>query len=173
MLATVIELLLRFADTGRIGLLHLGMPFSEAEALLGEGTAHPAIRIVGPDTGDYPYYWGCLALYSTGGTVTRIGLTVPRDVRFSVPVSLLPPTTSTVDAAVDPATDAPVGRTDFLAALDQARCSCYPYDALTFGEQSAIRTEAGTIAVFAQRRASRDTRHDEHYLFAMHHSLGS
>lgn len=40
---TLMNLLVDFAESGRIGPLHCGMPLTEAEALLGPGRPHPAI----------------------------------------------------------------------------------------------------------------------------------
>jgi hypothetical protein len=69
---TLMNLLVDFAQTGRIGPLYCGMPLSEAEALLGPGRPHPAIRMRGPDIDGYPYAWDGLELATAQRLVSEI-----------------------------------------------------------------------------------------------------
>ncbi|MFE9171863.1 hypothetical protein ACFYNZ_20585 [Streptomyces kebangsaanensis] len=73
---TLMDVLVAFARTGRIGSLRCGMPLTEAEELLGPGRPHPAILMKGPGTDDYPYFWGGLELVVTQRAVS--GIRAPR-----------------------------------------------------------------------------------------------
>ncbi|WNF27977.1 hypothetical protein RI138_14710 [Streptomyces sp. C11-1] len=69
---TLVNMLVDFARTGRIGPLHRGMPLAEAEDLLGPGRPHPAHVMKGPDIDGYPYSWGWLKLDVTKRSVSGI-----------------------------------------------------------------------------------------------------
>ena len=69
---TLMDLLVGFASTGRIGPLRCGMSLAGAEDLLGPGRPHPAIRLKGPDIDGYPYSWGGLDLVVTQRQVSGI-----------------------------------------------------------------------------------------------------
>lgn len=154
------EILLEFAATGRIGAVRAGMPLAEARELLGPGKPHPMLRVQ-PDASGYPYLWGSLSLAVSAGVVDEVQLRLRPGGRFEVPAALHP------DSGDAPAT---VEREAFLAELERAGCSFEPYTPLTLSEQTAIRTAAGTVAVFGHYSASEDIPTAGHYLFAMHHS---
>ncbi|MFG3013859.1 hypothetical protein ACGFZB_26190 [Streptomyces cinerochromogenes] len=151
------NLLVDFAQTGQIGPLHCGMPLSEAEALLGPGRPHPAIRMKGPDIDGYPYAWGGLELATTQRLVSEISIRLSPGSTTKLPPLVLP------DSESYPST---VLREDLIAGLDAVGCRHDVNDRLTFGEQSSILTRpAGVCAVFfPPGRGDHMPHHEHHYL---------
>ncbi|MBW4721361.1 hypothetical protein [Saccharothrix obliqua] len=130
------DVLLELVTTGRIGRVRLGMLLSEAEEVLGSGAPHPAIRLLGPEASGYPYYWGDLSLYVSDGRVDRVVLQ-PSEV---------------------------IERDVFLEILRRSGTAFEPHPALTFDGQSAIRTDAGAVILFAHREAAEGLDTAGHYL---------
>ncbi|MEV6239688.1 hypothetical protein [Lentzea sp. NPDC051838] len=114
--------LLELAATGHLGAVRLGMPLSDAEAALGPGRPHPALRLR-PNASGYPYHWGELSLFVADGRVDKI--------------------------ALEPELGA-VEREEFLDSLRQKDITFEPWAALTHGNQIAVRTSAGAEVVFTQ-----------------------
>ncbi|WP_020140418.1 hypothetical protein [Streptomyces sp. 351MFTsu5.1] len=154
---TLLDFLVDFARAGRIGPLHLGMPLSEAEDLLGPGRPHPAIRLKGPDIDGYPYSWDGLELDVVQRAVSGIRVRLRPGSTVRLPALLLPESESF---------EATVVREDLVAALDAAGCEHCVNDTLTFGEQSSILTRpAGVCAVFSLPGRDDRVRHrDRHHL---------
>ncbi|MFG2356451.1 hypothetical protein [Streptomyces sp. NPDC048521] len=158
---TLMDVLVDFARTGRIGPLHCGMPLTEAEDLLGPGRPHPAIRLKGPDIDGYPYSWGGLELVVTQRAVSGIW------------ISLWPGSTAKLPSLVlaeSESFEATVAREELVTALDTAGCEHHVNDTLTFGEQSSILTRpADVCAVFSLPGRDNHVPHrDRHYLDVMH-----
>ncbi|MFF5494115.1 hypothetical protein [Streptomyces aquilus] len=158
---TLLNVLVDFARTGRIGPLECGMPLAEAEELLGPGCPHPAIRMKGPDIDGYPYAWGSLKLTVTRRAVSGLGLDVYPGSTVRLPELVLPDAES-YESAID--------RERLLAALDDAACVYDLNDRLTFGEQSSILTRPTHVcAVFGLRDRQDQVPHPgRHYLLVMH-----
>ena len=111
----LMEFLVDFARTGRLGPLYCGMPLAAAQDLLGPGVPHPAIRMR-PDIDGYSYYWGTLDLRITRGHVSGIGIETARpgpDARLRLPGLILP---------LSPSTASVVYLDDLVAALEAAGC---------------------------------------------------
>ncbi|AZM92636.1 hypothetical protein GCM10017750_02180 [Streptomyces racemochromogenes] len=137
---TLMNVLLDFAATGRIGPLHCGMPLAGAEEVLGPGRPHPQIVMKGPDFDGYPYAWGGLELVVTRRRVSGISIRLDPGSTARLPPEVLP------DAGAYAATFL---REDFTAALDAAGCRHVTNPGLTFDEQSAVTTRpAGVNALF-------------------------
>ncbi|WP_405641006.1 hypothetical protein [Streptomyces sp. NBC_00019] len=158
---TLMDVLVDFARTGRIGPLRCGMALSEAENLLGPGQPHPAIRLLGPDTDGYPYFWNGLQLEVTRHAVSGISIRLSPGSAADLPSLVLPESQSF---------EAGVVREELLTALDTAGCEHHLNDRLTFDRQSSILTRpAGVCAVFTlPGRGSRVLHQDRHYLSVMH-----
>ncbi|MFB8142293.1 hypothetical protein [Streptomyces parvus] len=158
---TLMNVLVDFARTGRIGPLHCGMPLAEAEDLLGHGRPHPAIRMKGPDIDGYPYAWGGLQLVVTQRAVSGIWINVRPGSVARLPPLVLPDSESF---------EATVGREELITALDTAGCDNEVNPTLTFGEQSSILTRPAEVcAVFSLPGRDHGVRHrDRHYLDVMH-----
>ncbi|MGV4981941.1 hypothetical protein ACVB8X_17610 [Streptomyces sp. NRAIS4] len=158
---TLMNLLVDFARTGRIGPLHCGMPLSEAEALLGPGRPHPAIRMKGPDINGYPYAWDGLELVTTQRLVSGIWIRLSPGSTTKLPPLVLP------DSESYPST---VLREDLIAGLDAVGCRHDVNDRLTFGEQSSILTRpADVCAVFFPPGRGDHTPHREHQCLSVIH----
>jgi hypothetical protein len=114
--------LLELAATGHVGAVRLGMPLSEVEALLGPGEPHPAL-LMRPGASGYPYHWDDLSLFVSDGRVDKV---------------MFQPRLGTVE------------REAFLNALRQADIEFVPVPELTHGQQNAVRTSAGTEALFTE-----------------------
>ncbi|AZP22201.1 hypothetical protein EJC51_42640 [Streptomyces aquilus] len=157
---TLMNVLVDFARTGRIGPLECGMPLTEAEELLGPGRPHPAIRMKGPDIDGYPYAWGGLKLTVTRRTVSGLAIELWGSTAH-LPTLVLPDSES-YEATMD--------REQFVTALDTAGCAHYVNDRLTFGSQSSILTRpADVCAVFGLPGRDDHVPHrDRHYLHVMH-----
>ena len=158
---TLMDVLVDFASTGRIGPLHCGMPLTEAEDFLGPGRPHPAILMKGPDIDGYPYSWGGLRLVVTRRAVSGIW------------ISLWPGSTAKLPALVLPDSEsfeATVLREELVVALDAAGCEHYINGTLTFGQQSSILTRpADVCAVFSLPGRDNHVPHQErHYLDVIH-----
>ncbi|WP_030429412.1 hypothetical protein [Allokutzneria albata] len=157
---TLMDVLVDFAGTGRLGPLRRGMPLTEAEDLLGPGRPHPAIVMKGPAIDGYPYYWSGLSLVVTERIVSGIRIDLWPGSSASLPPLVLPGSESF---------EAPVLRKDLAAALDAAGCEHHVHDELTFGNQSCIRTRpADVYAFFYHSERDDDVPHrDRHYLTVM------
>ncbi|WP_407836337.1 hypothetical protein ACE1OC_07605 [Streptomyces sp. DSM 116496] len=157
---TLMNVLVDFARTGRIGPLHCGMPLTEAEDLLGPGRPHPAIRLI-PDIDGYPHAWNDLELSVTRRLVSGISIGLRPGSTTKLPPLVLP------DSESYPST---VLREDLIAALDAADCRHDVNDRLTFGKQSSILTHpANVCAVFFTRGRDDHVPHRERpYLGAIH-----
>ncbi|MFD3838623.1 hypothetical protein ACFWWC_20555 [Streptomyces sp. NPDC058642] len=158
---TLMDVLVDFARTGRIGPLRCGMALSEAEDLLGPGRPHPAIRLLGPDTDGYPYSWDGLQLVITRHAVSGISIRLSPGSAAALPSLVLPESQSY---------EACVVREQLLTALDTAGCEHHVNDRLTFGRQSSILTRpADVCAVFSLPVRDNHMLHqDRHYLSVMH-----
>ncbi|MEU9038572.1 hypothetical protein AB0D45_27235 [Streptomyces sp. NPDC048352] len=158
---TLMNLLVDFASTGRIGPLHCGMPLSGAEALLGPGRPHPVIRMKGPDFDGYPHSWDGLDLVVTQRKVSGIWIRL----RPGAPVRLPPLVLANAGEY-----EATVLREDLIAALDAARCRHEANPVLAFGEQSSILTRpADVCAVFALPGSDEPAPHrDRFHLSVLH-----
>ncbi|MFG2475027.1 hypothetical protein [Streptomyces fagopyri] len=158
---TLMNVLVDFARTGRIGPLHCGMPLAEAEDLLGPGRPHPAILMKGPDIDGYPYAWGSLRLVVTQRAVSGISISLWPGSTASLPPLVLPDSESF---------EATFLREELITALDTAGCHHEVNSALTFGKQSSILTQRAEVcAVFSlPGRDNRVPHHDRHYLDVMH-----
>ncbi|MER5973936.1 hypothetical protein ABT112_30200 [Streptomyces sp. NPDC002055] len=157
---TLLDLLVDFARTGRLGPLHCGMPLAEAEELLGPGHPHPAIRMKGPDIDGYPYTWGGLSLDVTRRAVSSIGLFFCPGSTIEIPAPVLP--------AAGPVA-ATVAREELIAAFDAAGCRHAVRGVLTFGRQSCVVTqpaEVSSVFVLPGRNDPVPDR-ERHYLRAM------
>ncbi|BCL18278.1 hypothetical protein GCM10017668_01210 [Streptomyces tuirus] len=153
---TLMNVLVDFAQTGRIGPLHCGMPLSEAEALLGPGRPHPAIRLRGPDIDGYPYAWNGLELAITRRLVSEISIRLSPGSTTKLPPLVLP------ESELYPST---VLREDLIAGLDAVGCDHEVNDRLTFGEQSSILSRpAGVCAVFFPPGRGDHSSHHHHRL---------
>ncbi|RZB19377.1 hypothetical protein StrepF001_11085 [Streptomyces sp. F001] len=157
----LMDVLVAFARTGRIGPLHCGMPLTEAEDLLGPGRPHPAILMKGPDIDGYPYSWAGLELVVTQRAVSGIW------------INLRPGSTAKLPSLVLPASEsfeATVLREELVMALDTAGCEHHVNDTLTFGRQSSILTRpADVCAVFSLPGRDNHVPHrGRHYLDVMH-----
>ncbi|MER5381916.1 hypothetical protein ABT040_16780 [Streptomyces sp. NPDC002688] len=160
---TLIDILVDFASTGRVGPLHCGMPLAGAEDLLGPGRPHPAIQLLGPDTDGYPYSWGGLDLVITERHVSGIWIWIR--LWPGSTVKLPPPVLPGA-----PSYSATVLREELIAALDTAGCRHEINSVLTFGEQSSLRTvPADVCAVFSLPGRNNDVPHrDRYHLDALH-----
>ncbi|MGW4034277.1 hypothetical protein ACWEFL_34120 [Streptomyces sp. NPDC004838] len=158
---TLMNVLVDFARTGRVGPLRCGMPLAEAEGLLGPGRPHPAIRMKGPDIDGYPYSWGGLKLDVTQRAVSGIRIDLWPGSAAKLPALVLPGSESF---------EATVLREELVAALDAAGCEHHVNDALTFGRQSSILARpADVYAVFSLPGRDNHVPHrDRHYLDVMH-----
>lgn len=138
----MMDLLIEFAGTGRVGPIHGGMTLAEASAVLGPGRPHPAIRLLGDKADGYPYVWDALSLDITRDRVSSIKLVTWPGHIFSVP-SPLPleggPWESTVT------------KQEFLAALDEARVEYEDREVHGTDRQSAIRVAVTAVrAMFGE-----------------------
>ncbi|MEU7736550.1 hypothetical protein AB0B51_26160 [Streptomyces griseus] len=158
---TLINTLVDFARTGRIGPLICGMPLAEAEDLPGPGRPHPAHVLKGPDIDGYPYSWNGLRLVVTQRTVSGIWI----DLRPGSTVKL--PPLVLLDSESFEAT---VPREELITALDAAGCRHEVNPVLTMGQQSSIITQPAEVrAVFSLPGRDDHVPHrDRHYLNVMH-----
>ncbi|WP_323136650.1 MULTISPECIES: hypothetical protein [unclassified Streptomyces] len=158
---TLMDVLVGFSRTGRIGPLHCGMALAEAENLLGPGRPHPAHILKGPDIDGYPYSWDGLRLVVTQRAVTGIWINLWPGATVKLPPLVLPDSESF---------EATVLREELIAALDDAGCLHEANSALTFGEQSSLITQpADVCAVFSLPGRDNQVPHrDRHYLDVMH-----
>ncbi|MEV0324560.1 hypothetical protein ACIBKX_14955 [Streptomyces sp. NPDC050658] len=158
---TLMDVLVDFARTGRVGPLACGMSLADAEELLGPGRPHPVHRLRGPDIDGYPYSWGGLGLTTTGRAVSGISVSLWPGSTVGLPPLVLPDSVSY---------DATVLREDLVAALDAAGCRHEVNGLLTFGEQSSIVTRpANVCAVFSlPGRDNAVPYADRHYLDVIH-----
>ncbi|MEV6837179.1 hypothetical protein AB0N17_22170 [Streptomyces sp. NPDC051133] len=138
---TLMDVLVDFARTGRIGPLHCGMPLTEAEDLLGPGRPHPAILMKGPDIDGYPYSWDGLRLVVAQRRVSGLW------------IDLWPGSTTKLPPLVLPESEtygATIPREELISALDIAGCPHEVNSGLTFGRQSSILTQPALVcAVFS------------------------
>jgi hypothetical protein len=157
----LMDVLVSFAQSGRIGPLQCGMPLAEAEQCLGPGRPHPAILMKGPDIDGYPYSWGGLKLVITQRAVSGIWIDLWPGATAELPPLVLPDSESF---------EATVLRDDLIRALDEAGCQHEVNSTLTFGEQSSILTRpADVCAVFSLPGRDHHVQHrDRHYLDIMH-----
>ncbi|MFJ1805625.1 MULTISPECIES: hypothetical protein [unclassified Streptomyces] len=157
---TLMNVLVDFARTGRIGPLHCGMPLTEAEDLLGPGRPHPAIRMI-PDIDGYPHAWDSLELVITQRLVSGIGISLRPGPTTRLPPLVLP------DAESYPST---VLREDLIARLDAVDCRHDVNDRLTFGQQSSILTQPANVCAvfFTPGRDDRMSLRERHYLGVIH-----
>ncbi|MFE3790530.1 hypothetical protein [Streptomyces goshikiensis] len=136
---TLMDVLVDFARTGRIGPLHCGMPLTQAEDLLGPGRPHPAIRMR-PHIDGYHHAWNGLELSITQRLVSGISISLRPGSTTKLPPLVLP------DSESYPST---VLREDLIAGLDAVGCRHDINNRLTFGEPSSILTQpAHVCAVF-------------------------
>ncbi|MGY1584741.1 hypothetical protein [Streptomyces sp. MN13] len=158
---TLMNVLVDFARTGRIGPLHCGMPLTEAEDLLGPGRPHPAHVMKGPDIDGYPYSWRGLQLVVTQRAVSGIWINLWPGSTAKLPPLVLPDSESF---------KATVLREDLVTALNTAGCHHDVNPVLTFGEQSSILTQPAEVcAVFSLPGRDHHVPHrDRHYLDVMH-----
>ncbi|MFF9776310.1 hypothetical protein ACF1HJ_21955 [Streptomyces sp. NPDC013978] len=158
---TLMDVLVDFARTGRIGPLHCGMPLAEAEDLLGPGRPHPAIVMKGPDIDGYPYSWDGLRLDVTRRRVSGLCIDLQPGSTTKLPPLVLPASTTY---------EATVQREELITALNDAGCGHDVNGALTFGQQSSILTlPAGVCAVFSLPGRDNHVPHrDRHYMCVMH-----
>ncbi|MER5466501.1 hypothetical protein ABT010_38915 [Streptomyces sp. NPDC002668] len=158
---TLMDVLVDFARTGRIGPLHCGMRLTEAEDLLGPGRPHPAILMMGPDIDGYPYSWDRLQLVVTRRAVSGIWINLSPGSTAKLPALVLPESESF---------EATLLREELVSALDKAGCEHHVNDTLTFGQQSSILTRpADVCAVFSLPGRDNHVPHrDRHYLDVMH-----
>ncbi|MFB8085981.1 hypothetical protein [Streptomyces sp. NPDC055992] len=158
---TLLNVLVDFARTGRIGPLNCGMSLAEAEDLLGPGRPHPAHHMKGPDIDGYPYSWDGLQLVVTQRTVSGIWISLWPGSTAKLPPLVLPDSESF---------EATVLRENLIAALDGVDCRHAVNSTLTFGKQSSILTQpAAVCAVFSlPGRDNNVTHRDRHYLDVMH-----
>ena len=158
---TLMDVLVDFAGTGRVGPLHCGMSLTEAEDLLGPGRPHPAILLKGPDIDGYPYSWGGLQLMVTRRAISGVWINLWPGSTTKLPSLVLPESESC---------EATVLREDLVTALDAAGCEHIVNDTLTFGRQSSILAPAADVcAVFSLPGRDNDVPHrDRHYLDVMH-----
>ncbi|AIG74131.1 Hypothetical protein AJAP_06065 [Amycolatopsis japonica] len=80
----MMDLLIEFAGTGRVGPIHGGMTLAAASAVLGPGHPHPAIRLLGGKADGYPYRWDSLYLDVIRDRVSSIKLETWPGHTFSV-----------------------------------------------------------------------------------------
>ncbi|MFJ5779056.1 hypothetical protein [Streptomyces sp. NPDC093094] len=158
---TLMNVLVDFARTGRIGPLRCGMSLVEAEDLLGRGRPHPAHIMMGPDIDGYPYSWNGLQLVVTQRAVSGIWINLWPGSAAGLPPLVLPDSESF---------EATVLREELTTALDTAGCHHEANPVLTFGEQSSILTRPAEVcAVFSSPRQDHHVPHrDRHYLGVMH-----
>ncbi|MEU9558322.1 hypothetical protein [Streptomyces fumanus] len=158
---TLLNVLVDFALTGRIGPLHCGMPLTEAEDLLGPGHPHPAHVMKGPDIDGYPYSWKGLQLVVTQRAVSGIWINLWPGSTAELPPLVL---------ADSESFEATVLREDLVTALNTADCHHEVNPVLTFGEQSSILTQPAEVcAVFSLPGRDHHVPHrDRHYLDVMH-----
>ncbi|MFE0674858.1 hypothetical protein [Streptomyces sp. NPDC058867] len=154
---TLMNVLVDFARTGRLGPLQVGMSLAEAEEHLGPGRPHPAIIMKGPDIDGYPYHWDGLKLDVTHRAVSGIGIDLWHGPTVTLPALALPESETF---------DATVAREELTAALDAAGCEHHVHDVLTFGRQSSLLTRpADVCAVFSLPGRDDHVPHqDRHYL---------
>ncbi|MGQ4477827.1 hypothetical protein [Streptomyces sp. SAS_276] len=158
---TLMNVLVDFAQTGRIGPLNCGMPLVEAEGFLGPGRPHPAHIRKGPDIDGYPYSWNGLQLVVTQRTVSGIWINLWPGSTAKLPPLVLPDSRSF---------EATVLREELVTALNTAGCHHEVNPVLTFGEQSSILTQPVEVcAVFSLPGRDHHVPHrDRHYLDVMH-----
>ncbi|MGW2348920.1 hypothetical protein [Actinacidiphila glaucinigra] len=158
---TLMDVLVGFSRTGRLGPLHCGMTLAEAENLLGPGRPHPAHIMRGPDIDGYPYSWDGLGLVVTQRTVSGIRINLWPGSTAKLPPLVLPDSESF---------DATVLREDLIAALDNAGCPHAVNSTLTFGQQSSLVTQPAEVcAVFGLPGRDDHVPHgDRHYLDVIH-----
>ncbi|MFE9674470.1 hypothetical protein ACFYO5_10145 [Streptomyces sp. NPDC006259] len=157
---TLMDVLVSFARTGRVGPLHCGMSLAEAEDLLGPGRPHPA-HILCPGIDGYPYSWDGLQLMVTQRAVSGIWINL-----WPGSTARLPPLVLTESESFE----ATVLREDLTAALDDAGCRHVVNSRLTFGRQSSLVTQpADVCAVFSLPGRDNHVPHrDRHHLDVMH-----
>ncbi|MFD4139549.1 hypothetical protein [Streptomyces sp. NPDC058572] len=158
---TLMDVLVDFARTGRIGPLHCGMTLAEAEDILGPGRPHPAHRMKGLDIDGYPYSWGGLGLAITRRSVSAVRIHLSPGSTAKLPPLVLPDSESFA---------ATVLREELVTALDAAGCEHEVDSVLTFGRQSSMVTRpADVCAVFSRPGRDDDLPHrDRHHLDVMH-----
>lgn len=156
----MMNVLVDFARTGRIGPLHCGMPLAEAESLLGPGRPHPAIRMR-PDIDGYPYAWNGLKLSITQRLVSGISISLRPGTTATLPPLVLP------DSESYPST---VLREDLIAGLDAVDCRHDVNDRLTFGQQASILTQPANVCAvfFTPRRGEEVPDRERLYLGVIH-----
>jgi hypothetical protein len=158
---TLMDVLVGFSRTGRLGPLNCGMTLAEAESLLGPGRPHPAHIMMGPDIDGYPYSWDGLGLVVTQRAVSGIRINLWPGSPARLPPLVLPDSESFA---------ATVLREELIAALDNAGCRHAVNSALTFGRQRSVITQpADVCAVFSLPGRDNHMPHrDRHYLDVMH-----
>ncbi|MEU4928313.1 hypothetical protein AB0G54_17640 [Streptomyces yokosukanensis] len=157
----LMDALVDFSRTGRIGPLNCGMTLAEAENLLGPGRPHPAHIMKGPDIDGYPYSWDGLRLVVTERAVSGIWIDLWPGSTARLPLLVLPDS--------EPF-DATVLREELIAALDDAGCRHAVNSTLTFGRQASLITRpADVTAVFSLPGRDNHVPHrDRYYLDVMH-----
>ncbi|AUI61351.1 hypothetical protein [Amycolatopsis sp. BJA-103] len=136
----MMDLLLEFAGSGRIGPIHGGMTLNEASEILGPGHPHPAIRMLGERADGYPYNWESLSLDITRNQVSSITLKVWPGGTFTAP--------SPLDQRHEPQ-DSTVTKHEFLAALNKAQIGYKDVEIPATDQQSAIHfVNTGVSAIF-------------------------
>lgn len=138
----MMDLLIEFAGTGRVGPIHGGMTLAAASAVLGPGHPHPAIRLLGGKADGYPYRWDSLSLDVTRDRVSSIKLETWPGHTFSVPSPLTPkggPHESTVT------------KHEFRAALDDAHVGYSIEEPYLIDRQSVIRVAGTAVTALFSR----------------------
>ncbi|WP_143267979.1 hypothetical protein [Amycolatopsis alba] len=155
----MLDLMLEFAGSGRIGPIHGGMPLTEAFKILGPGHPHPAIRLLGDKAEGYPYDWDSLSLSVTRNHVSSIRIEAWPGKNFSVPPSL---------AGQGGPQDSTITKKDFLAALDDARIDFEHTEVHGTDQNSAIRIIAtGVSALFGFFDGTEAVSHSSDYLISV------
>ncbi|MFD4674008.1 hypothetical protein ACFWNN_30115 [Lentzea sp. NPDC058450] len=132
----MIDVVLEFATTGRIGLVHAGMALAEAEDLLGPGRPHPALRRH-PEFDGYPIHWESLSLLKSGDRASEVNLELSPEHPLRLPEVLGSRHVGELGSVL---------MEDFLAALDEAACG---YGSARSEEGvTHLDLESGVTAIF-------------------------
>ncbi len=154
------DVLLDFAGKGSLGPIHGGMRLQEAARILGPGSPHPAIRLLGSkaDEYPYPYSWGNLSLDIANGLVTAIRLRLEPGETFAIP-----------DPLKGNSSDSIISRETFLAALKERNYRYHAYADLTFEKQSAFQIQdTKVVASFFEHQQSDHIEKQGFYLTGMY-----
>ncbi|MFE1285847.1 hypothetical protein [Streptomyces sp. NPDC058751] len=138
---TLLNVLVGFARTGRVGPLHCGMPLTAAEDLLGPGRPHPAHIMKGSGIDGCPYSWNGLRLVVTQRAVSGIRIDLRPGSTVGLPPLVLPGSESfeaTVLRTADPWADRVAGAPWHSAASapGPAPDASRPYSSITVTESA-------------------------------------